>query len=165
MLTAGKQPGMSFYVTGSADEDSLVVSAERLSGRLELHLPVAAMPWRDLALIEKSGRRRPDTYGCCDEDDILKTLEVSAEGQGVEDRTGIRGADGVKVSRGAATVSFSAKTPLFIPCLRVAEGARMPVAVRAVKTRAERDGGEIRVMQLSGGRRVGGVTLAIREKR
>src|SRR6266545_1052944 len=135
MLTAGKQPGMSFYVTGSADEDSLVVSAERLSGR-----------------------RRPDTYGCCDEDDILKTLEVSAEGQGVEDRTGIRGADGVKVSRGAATVSFSAKTPLFIPCLRVAEGARMPVAVRAVKTRAERDGGEIRVMQLSGGRRVGGVT-------
>jgi hypothetical protein len=89
MLTKGKSPGMSFYVRGSVDEDSLLVSTEGFTGRIELQIPVSALPWRDLRLIEKWGRRR-EPYGCCTAPDPMAAMKVTARAE-VEMRTGIEG--------------------------------------------------------------------------
>jgi hypothetical protein len=99
MLTTGRTPGMTFYVRGSNDEDSLMVAVEGFKCRLRLHLPAAALPWRDLTLIEKWGRRR-EPYGCCDVKDPLDDESVSAKGAAVEVRTGIRGGEAVAITGG-----------------------------------------------------------------
>jgi hypothetical protein len=160
MLISGRTPTISFYVRGSDDEDSLIVTTERFKGRLALELPATALPWRDLRLIEKWGRRR-EPYGCCEVTDPLDQLRVGTKGPDVEIRTGIRGADTVDVSHGLATVMFPADTPMVIPCLRIAPGVAMPAAVRVTTLRQPEGEAAVHIAQLSGGRRTGGVTLAI----
>lgn len=160
MLSKGNQPAMSFYVRGSAEEDSLIVTAERFAGQLQMQLPAAALPWRDLTLVEKLGPRQP--YGCCrDDTDPWRKVQVAAKEDEIEDRTSVRAAETLTVSDGVATIGFSTKAPLVIPCLRVADGARLSVAVRVLRLRKQEGVPELRVLQLSGGRRVGGVTLQV----
>jgi hypothetical protein len=157
MRIEGQNPGMSFYVTGSDDEDSLLVEAELRSGHVALQLPVAALPWRDLRLLERNGGRRV-RYGCGDERDPAAGLEVTLEGPEVAMRTDVQGAQLATLANGIATLHAEG-TSLLVPCLRVAEQVRMPVAVRIFGARTKRPRGAIHVAQLSGGRRVGGVTI------
>jgi hypothetical protein len=160
MLITEPQPGFSFHVVGSNDEDSLVVSAERLAtGRLTIGLPVASLPWRDLRLIEEHGRSR-QPYGC-EVDDPLARAQVTLESaEEVEERTGVVGAQMLTLEGGVATLAADVRRPVQVPCLRVAEGAAMPVVVR-VEAEVEAEAAVVNVTQLSGGRRVGGVALEL----
>jgi hypothetical protein len=160
MLRTGRSPAISFYVRGSDDEDSLLIVTEGFEGRLALDIPTRALPWRDLRMIEKWGRRR-EPYGCCEMDDPLDTVRVHAKGPEVEERAGIRGADEIAMVGGIATVTFTTAKPVFIPCVRIAVGAAMQTAVRVATLRRAGEDAAVHVAQLSGGRRVGGVTLAI----
>lgn len=161
MLNKGKQPGMSFYVLGSSDEDGLIVTAERFAGEMQMQLPAAALPWRDLGLVEKLGPRQ--AYGCCRADaDPWRKVQATAKEDEIEDRTSVRGAGVVAIADGVATIGFTSKAPVVIPCLRIAEGARLSVSVRILRLRKQQEGApELRVLHLSGGRRVGGVTLRV----
>ena len=164
MLTRGRSPAISFYVRGTDDEDSLLIATVGFDGRLALDVPMRALPWRDLKMIEKWGRRR-EPYGCCDIADPLDTLRVRAKGPEVEERAGIRGADDITIAGGIATVTFTTANPVFIPCVRIEAGAKMPTTVRVATLRRAGENAAVHVAQLSGGRRVGGVTLAIGEAR
>lgn len=160
MLTTGRSPAISFYVRGTDDEDSLSIATEGFEGRLTLAVPTRALPWRDLKMIEKWGRRRTP-YGCCDGADPLDALRVHAKGPEVEERTGIRGTDAITIAGGIATVAFTTAHSVVIPCVRIEAGAVMPTAVRVATLRRAGEKAAVHVAQLSGGRRVGGVTLAI----
>jgi hypothetical protein len=148
---------MSFYVTGSDDEDSLVVQAQLQSGHVALQLPVQALPWRDLRLIEKHGGRRVK-YGCGDENDPARRLKVTLKGAQVATRTDVQGAELATLENGIVTLHADGEA-LFVPCLRVAEGVRMPAALRVFGARTKRPRGALHVAQLSGGRRLGGATI------
>jgi hypothetical protein len=156
MRIEGPNPGMSFYVTGSDDEDSLVVTAQLQSGHVALQLPVAALPWRELALIERSGGRHV-SYGR-DKDDPAATRKATLKGEQVAARTDVQGAEWMSLEGGLATFHAGGDT-LTAPCLRVAEGARMPVTVTVFEARTKRPRGAVHVAQLAGGRRVGGASV------
>ncbi|APR79083.1 Hypothetical protein A7982_04430 [Minicystis rosea] len=148
---------MSFYIIGSSEEDSLLVESDIHEGRLLLSLPISALPWRDLEMIEKHGRRR-SPYGCGN-DDPLATVEAHLEGDEVTARTDIEGASTLDLANGIATIGAPSSVQIFVPCLRVASAARMPASVAV----AGREVGVVRVTQLSGGARIGGTTLVVRE--
>jgi hypothetical protein len=58
ILPDGGDAEMPFYVVGSPDQDSLIVCPDLAAGEVALKLPVQALPWRDILLIERLGRRR-----------------------------------------------------------------------------------------------------------
>lgn len=155
MRITGPSPGMSFYVTGSDDEDALLIRAELESGQPSLQIPVQALPWRDGRLLERHGRR--SEYGCGD-DDPVGTLRRTLKGPQVAAITDIEGAELLELENGIATVQAD-KDSLSITCLRLTEGAILPAAVRVVGARRRKPRGAIHVAQLSGGRRFGGVTI------
>ncbi|MDQ3723873.1 MAG: hypothetical protein M3376_12620, partial [Actinomycetota bacterium] len=142
---------MSFYVVGSGDEDTLIVEPDvRGGGTVVLRLPVQGLPWRDIRLVERYGPR--DKYGCGDRDDPLVRVKATLEKpEQIADRTGIQGATVVHLENGVATVEIAPRATLLVPCLRVAEGARMPTAVQVTGRAARRARGTIRVAQLAGG--------------
>ncbi|MEA2421367.1 MAG: hypothetical protein QOF55_466, partial [Thermoleophilaceae bacterium] len=153
----------AFTVTGSSEADVLTVTSRLAGGRVRFDLPVRALPWRDARLLERYGRPRAPFRGRGDKErDPVDALELTLKGEETEERTGVVGARTLDLSNGLASVELDADK-LLIPCLRVAEGAQMPVRVRVndILTRGERK--FVHVAQLSGGRRVGGVALELRK--
>ena len=146
---------MSFYVSGSADEDALLVRAELESGRLVLEIPVQALPWRDGRLLERNGPR-PE-YGCHG-DDVVGALRRTLKGPQVREVTDIEGAELLVLAGGVATITAEGES-LSVTCLRIREGTRLPAIVRVVGARRKKPHGAVHVGQLSGGRRLGGVTM------
>jgi hypothetical protein len=158
MRITGHEPGITFYVVGSGEEDSLIVAPDVGAATVVLRLPVAGLPWRDLRLIEKHGRR--EKYGCGEMKDPLVDMRVAlTKAEEITDRTGIQGATSVRLLDGIATVEIAPRGSLLVPCLRVANGARMPAAVQVTGKAARKARGAIHVGQLAGGRRIGGVTV------
>jgi hypothetical protein len=155
---------MGFYVIGSADQDSLIVYRELARGEIELNLPIQALPWRDLRLIEKHGMRRLP-YGCGGRDaDPLAKLNATLEGDEVQMLTDIVGAETLELSDGVAKIWMSGPGETFIPCLRLVEGVRLPARIHVHRPKADAEHRFIHVAQLAGGLRVGGVTLQLKTR-
>ena len=150
---------IGFLVRGTDDEDGLVVIGRTAGGQVELSVPVQALPWRDARVL---GRRSRMPYGCCNPDeDPVAAIVATLEGHDIRARTDIVGARAVRVRNGIATIVSSADATVTIPCLRVAPAIAMPVNLRVTRPRATLERRDVHVGQLSGGRRVGGVTLRL----
>ncbi len=150
---------MSFHVRGSDDDDSLFVQPEVGGATVVLRIPVRALPWRDARLVEKHGPRL--LFGCGGSEDPLAGVRVTLRGPQVVDRTGIQGAASLRLENGVAAVQIEGNGPLVIPCLHVANGARVPASVQVVGEQAPGASGAIHVFQFSGGIRAGGLTLQL----
>lgn len=175
---------MTFYVVGSADQDSLFIDTQLVKGQVEFTLPVQALPWRDMRLTEEITAQR-EPYGA----DVrqgcalirwlfpgifsrlfpvyraanpLHHMTLTLEGSAVEMRTDIEGAKTLRLQEGQATVASDPGKRLFIKRLRLAEGAKMPVRLRVCRPDIDRDLRFVHVTQLSGGQYIGGVTLELR---
>ncbi len=160
----GGDADMSFYVVGSSDQDSLVMYTELVAGRVALNLPVQALPWRDIRLIEKYGRRRLP-YGCGDPDDPLAKVKLTLKGEEVQMRTDIVGAEAVELRDGVAIIWTTKKGRLFVPNVRVADGVKMPASIRVRRPKINEKQRFVHVAQLSGGQVMGGVTLELRTRK
>ena len=129
--------------------------------RVEVQIPVQVLPWRDIRVIEKHGGRRAG-YGCCDHSpDPLADAKITLKGPEVQERTDITGAEGLQLQEGVATVTATGKGPLFIPCLRIAEGAKMPAYLRVRRPKLDEKRRYVHVAQYAGGQLMGGVTLRL----
>jgi len=160
MMIGGTQPGMSFEIRGSDDHDSLVVESRVGNAQVVLRLPIRALPWRDIRVIERHGHR--PHYGCGEGHDPMGAVKLTLEKPDqIEERTGITGATRLDLADGIATIAIDPKSRLLVPCLHVATGAVTPAVVQVVGAGATRAKGDIRVAQLAGGQRVGGVTLEL----
>jgi subtilisin family serine protease len=158
----GMDSDMSFYVVGSADQDSLIISSELPGGQVALKMPVQALPWRDIKLIEQSPARRA-AFGCGNHfDDPLARLQATLHGEDVGRLTDIAGAEVLDLRDGVATVTAARNERLFVPQVRVVEGVRMPVSIRIIKPKLDGKSKYVHVSQYSGGRLIGGVTLELR---
>jgi hypothetical protein len=155
---------LGFYVLGTEDVDTLIVSPDFVNGRLELTVPVQALPWRDRRLIEQHGRRRSEYGGAPRGEDPLAAVSLTVRGETIRERTDIEGADTLRVHGGLATIVSSKNAAVRIPSLRVMNGARLPMSVRVRYPRFDDRRRYVRVAQLSGGRRVGGVTLVLTQE-
>ena len=152
-----------FFVVGTAEEDSLVVAPSLAAGAVTISLPVQALPWRDLALLEEHGRRRSE-YGCgAPREDPLATATMTVRGVSIEVLTGITGGRRLDLQDGVASVLLADGVNLSVPCLRIAAGARLPasIAITGIDTTGEQR--FIRVTQLTAGQPVGGVTIELRK--
>jgi Subtilase family len=150
---------IGFLVRGTDDEDGLVVIGRAAGGQVELSVPVQALPWRDARVL---GRRSRLPYGCSNpDDDPVAAIVTTLEGDTIRVRTDIVGARAVRVRNGIATIVSAADATVTIPCLRVAPAITMPVNLRVTRSRATLERRDVHVGQLSGGRRVGGVTLRL----
>lgn len=158
----GMDSDMNFYVVGSADQDSLIISSELPGGQVALQMPVQALPWRDIKLIEQSPARRA-AFGCGNHfDDPLARLEATLHGEEVGRMTDIAGAEILDLRDGMATVTAAKNERLFLPQVRIVEGTRMPVSIRIIKPKLDGKPKRVHVAQYTGGRLMGGVTLELR---
>ena len=151
---------MSFYVVGSADQDSLIVYPE-IAGKVSLILPIQALPWRDIRLIEANKGPRPG-FGCCGAIDPLATTRATLKGEQVRALTDVDGAELLDLSDGVATITMGKADRLHVPYLRLAEGARMVARIRLSQPKAAKERRFVHVAQHSGGQLVGGVSLELR---
>lgn len=189
MPTGGSGGGaaeMTFDVVGTADQDSLIADVRMVEGVLELTLPVQALPWRDMQLIERMAARRlpygmDAPQGCYDllrnwfprvfrrlfpvqtVTNPLETMQVRLEGSDIQMRTDVEGATLLDLREGNATITGAEGRQLLIRHLHLAEGARIPVKLRVRRPTIDGERRYAHVMQLSGGQRAGDVTLELRE--
>jgi hypothetical protein len=153
---------MRFYVVGSAEQDSLTIHAGEFDEAIDLVVPIQALPWRDMKLIESAKRRRPP-FGHDQGDDPLATMRLALEGGEIELLTDIVGAERLTLNDGLATLTLSKERRLQIPYLQITEGARLIARIRVINCKA----GVTRLLhigQRSGGQLVGGVSLEIRPR-
>jgi len=155
---------MSFYVVGSADEDSLIVYPKLAGGTLSLLLPVQALPWRDLKLIERNKGRRTG-FGCCGAVDPLSYAKAMLKGDQVRMITDIVGAELLELRDGIARVTMGKADRLQVPYVRIADGARMPASIHVHRPRIDKERRFVHVAQHSGGQLIGGVSLELRPRR
>jgi subtilisin family serine protease len=154
---------MSFYVVGSAEQDSLIMYPQLSGGRLSLLLPAQALPWRDIKLIERySGRRRG--VGCSEADDPLAHLTTTLEGDRVRGLTDIVGAELLELDGGLAKVTMGKADRLHVPYLQVAEGFRVIAKIRVEGLARDKKSQFVHVAQYSGGQLIGGVSLELRPR-
>jgi hypothetical protein len=153
----------SFYVVGSDDQDSLMVSADLVGGQVELALPVQALPWRDIRVIERHGRRRLPYGGERTEDPVAK-LTLTLNGADVRLQTDVVGAQKLEVRDGMASILAAEDARLFVPHVRLAPNVRMPARIRVLGPQTDERRRFVHVTQLSGGQLVGGITLELLAK-
>lgn len=153
---------MSFYVVGSADQDSLIVHPRLAGGRLSLLLPVQALPWRDVALIERHKARRP-AFGCCG-DDPLASAKATLRGEKVRVVTDVVGAELLELRDGIAKLTMGKADRLHVPYLRLADGARMAARIHVERPKVDKEGRFVHVAQYSGGQLFGGVSMELRAR-
>jgi subtilisin family serine protease len=153
---------MSFYVVGSAEQDSLMVHHDLPGGQVNLMLPLQALPWRDIKVIETNKGRRAG-FGCCSAaDDPLAQVRTRLEGDKVRAMTDIVGAEALELRDGIATITLAKGARLHVPDVRLAEGARMVARVHVRKPKIDKKRRFIHIAQHSGGQLIGGVSLELR---
>lgn len=155
---------LAFYVVGSEDHDSLLVQPELAGGRVTLLLPVQALPWRDISVIERFGGQRPH-YGYEETRDPLLRMKATIEGEKIRELTDIEGAEQLELRDGIAAVTLGGADRLRVPTVRIAAGTRMPVRVRVSKPKIDKQRRHVHVAQYSGGQLIGGVSLELRPRR
>ena len=146
---------LTFYVVGSADQDSLIIYRRLAGGRLRLLLPVQALPWRDLKLIEDNGGPRPE-LGRLRAADPLAAAKATLKGDQVRAITDIVGADLLELRDGIATLTMGEADRLHVPHLRLSDGARMVARVQVNRPKVDKERRFVHVAQHSGGQLVGG---------
>ena len=151
-----------FYFVGSAHQDTMTIHRVLRGGRLRLHLPVQALPWRDLTLLESSGAR-PE-YGRAGADP-LTAVTTTLKGNRIRMLTGITGAGLLELRNGIATVTMEDERQLRVPQVRIANRARMPTRVQVMRPQVDAEHRSVHVIQHSGGELMGGVTLELRPRR
>lgn len=155
---------MSFYVVGSADQDSLIVYPKLAGGKLSLLLPVQALPWRDIALIERNKGPRPG-FGCCGAVDPLARMTATLKGEQVRAITDIVGAELLELRDGIAKVTMGKADRLHLPYVRLADGARMVAKVHVSRPKIDKERRFVHIAQHSGGQLIGGVSLELRPRK
>jgi subtilisin family serine protease len=155
---------LSFYVVGSADQDSLTVYPKLAGGKLSLLLPVQALPWRDLKLIERNKGPRPGV-GCCEAIDPLAHVKATLKGEQVRAVTDIIGAELLELRDGIARVTLGKADRLQVPYVRLADGARMVARIHVDRPKIDKERRFVHVAQHSGGQLIGGVSLELRPRK
>jgi hypothetical protein len=148
-----------FYVTGSEDHDALEIFTEKLGSTIELIFSVEALPWRDLALINRTGKRHP--FGADCSDDPLACQKRVIKSKEATLRTGIEGITELRLADGNARLIAPADNTVMIPEIRVKAGVKMPVRLFVRGAKIGRSSSFVHVRQRSGGKIVGGVTLEL----
>ena len=152
-----------FFVNGSRDIDTLEIEGDNLTGRIEFHIPVQALPWRDLNLVNELGALRKP-YGAKCTADPLTRRTGSIKGREVELYTGFTGVREMRFADGIATLIADAKEGMRLPDIRVLPGMKMPVRLKVTKGKIGRGSGFVHVRQRSGGKTIGGVSLELVRK-
>jgi hypothetical protein len=155
---------MAFVVTARAADrrgTGLAVVARVTHGEVRISMPIDALPWRDLALLERLGGRLP-AYGERAERRPAITLARPLLADDVRARTDVVGAQRLELRDRTAVLVVGADRRLVIPDLRIAPGARMPVRIDVDGARIDGPGCFVHAAQTCGAGRTGGVTLELR---
>jgi hypothetical protein len=151
-----------FYFVGTADHDSMTIFRWLRRGELKLHLPVQALPWRDIRLIE--GRREPrPEYGRAGNDPLTE-VTMTLKGDQVRSITGIIGADVLELRNGIATVTMGEGPVMRLPHVRIANRTRMATRIHIARPKVDDEHRFVHVAQHSDGRLTGGVSLELRPR-
>ena len=155
---------MSFYVVGSADQDSLIVHPQIAGGKLSLLLPVHALPWRDITLIERNKGQRPG-FGYGGAVEPFARVTATLKGERVGAITDIVGAGLLELRDGIARVTMGKADRLHLPYVRIADGARMVAKIHVSRPKIDKERRFVHIAQHSGGQLIGGVSLELRPRR
>lgn len=151
-----------FYVVGTGDQDTLVITPELARGEVALSMPTLALPWREARVLDAVDCPRP-RYGDPGQEAGQLLRRRTLKAAQVEERTDVIGARRLELTEGIATIVGDARTQLVVPCVQIAEGAKMPVALAVRRLRTDEERRSVHVAQYSAGELVGGVTLELRK--
>lgn len=152
----------TFTVTGSDDTDGLIAWTDASACEFALGFPARALMWRDAALNAAAGGPRPLPGAAGAADDPLVRMEREVRQDDVMALTDIQGASHLAIAGGGVRVAARCDawrgTRLVVPRLRVARGAsfRMELSANPLGRDAT-----IHVAHLSGGRRIGGISVHV----
>jgi hypothetical protein len=164
--SASKSASMTFLVpehggrTPSARGNSLHVQGRLKKGQLLLELPVEALPWRELELLERHKGRLPP-YGAARGLGPAVSLARALEGEEIREKTDVVGAARLEIANGVAVLLSEGDRDLFLPRLQLAPGAVLPVTVRVAGAAIDEERRYVHATHSSGGVRLGGVTLEL----
>ncbi|MFO1324277.1 MAG: S8 family serine peptidase [Burkholderiales bacterium] len=161
-VVSGGDSLSGFEMVGSGEPDSLVIEST-LAFAVTLELPAHLLPWRNLAMIEQRGVRGVYGHGTAG-DDWLSDLAVGLEQDEIEPLTDIRGARSMLLRDGIAQIRLEPHAQVVVSTLRLAYGARASGRLRIGASHASATGGYVHIGQLAGGRRIGGVSIAVRRR-
>jgi subtilisin family serine protease len=155
---------MSFYVVGTGEQDSLMLHPLLAGGQVRLLLPVRALPWRDIKVVEANNGPRAG-FGCCaGAEEPLAQVRTRLEGDKVRAMTDIVGAEALELRDGIATIILAKDARLHVRDLRIAAGARMTARIEVRDQKVDKERRFVHIAQLSGGQPVGGVSLELRPR-
>lgn len=142
---------------GSGTGDGVWLRRLDAPGRLALHgLSSRALPWREAALYEHTGRRLRPGLGERGPDPVAALDVALDDPDAIRARTDIEGATRLLMSRGQVMIE-SRGNELWLPRLRLARGIQFSFRVEAISPAAS--GSRIGLSVHSDGRRVGGAIL------
>ena len=117
------------------------------------------MPWRDLKLINQTGKRH--AYGSDSGNDPLAGETRVIESEEATVRTGIEGITELRIANGNAPLIAPAANTVVIPEIRVKAGVKMPVRLIVRDAKVGEESSFVHVRHRSGGKTIGGVTLEL----
>ena len=159
VVNASSASTMGFMVIGSGDDDALEIVQDGLSGELEVTLPTSGLPWRELALLEHMGKR-PEYEAHASDDGAERLRRVL----GTDEAARILNVAGVAEAHvDGPLIRLIAREHLKLHSIRVRHGAKMPVRLTIREPKLHGSPGRIHVGQRSGGKRIGGVSLELRD--
>lgn len=153
---------MKFSAIGSGKRDGLAVRPDIRKGRVTLELPALALPLRARGRIEDFGGRLPPYEGTQGRNPLADLTLQPIAGAQIEALTGIRGAVRLEVRQGTASIVIEPGKHLYIPELRAALNARVPMRLLVEGVAIDKEKRWIHVAQVSNGARVGGVAMKLR---
>ena len=160
-LVASGDSVSDFEMVGSDGQDSLMIEST-LAFEATLEVPSALLPWRNLAMIEERGARVAYAAGNGGSD-WVSGLTVALAEDDVTLLTDIRGARVIQLRDGTASIRLDPRARVVVPTLRLRKGARASGRIRVAAAQSDA-GGFVHIGQLSGGRRVGGVSIGLRPR-
>jgi hypothetical protein len=161
-ITARNNIGLR-NVNVQPDDPADVAMPRLVGGKLRLVLPVQALPWRDLRLIERNKGLR-SALGSTRAVDPLAETERTLKAEQVRATTDVVGAELLELRGGIATLTMGKADHLYLPYIRLAEGARMVARIHVSRPRINKDLRFVHVAQHSGGQLIGGVSLELRPR-
>jgi subtilisin family serine protease len=170
-VASGSAPdfALPFDVHGTADRDRLTVQVGGMRGEVTLELPIQALPWRDISVLQPlRAPRAPYGSGVAGRSgvagDPLIDVSLTLERGAITARTDITGAERLELRGGRVRIVAAREGVLVIPSLRIARGTPLPVRLEIRDPQLLESHGLVRVAQYSAGQLTGGLTLELRPR-
>ncbi len=155
----------SFYAVGSKGKDGLWIETDLPEAEMLIQLPSLAIPFKDMELINKLKCPIPPYPGTPCFPDPFKNKRIRLKEDYIELFTGIQGVKELEIHNGTAKIRASKAKLIRFSEVKMVEHSKMPIRIMVRRVKYKEKIHQVKITQVSDGRRIGGVTFELRKKK